>query len=216
MDGSKAEPGREHTMGPQLSPADQKTLLRIARRAIEEAVRYGREWQPEEAELSPPLRKPGASFVTLHTRGQLHGCIGSVISARPLAVDVAANAVGAALRDPRFPPLTPAELPHTAIEISVLGPVQRVEYESWEELLEKIRPGVDGVLMRRGWHRGLLLPQVWEQITSPEEFLAHVALKAGFSPEVYQQPDTEVYVFQVQKFGEPAPAASTVRVKERV
>ncbi|NOZ29274.1 MAG: AmmeMemoRadiSam system protein A [Chloroflexi bacterium] len=194
-----------------ISPAEGETLLNIARRALEEAVRYNREWQPDLTELSPRLQDPGASFVTLHTHGQLHGCIGTVTPVRPLAVDVAANAVSAALSDPRFPPLTPAELPYTAIEVSVLSPMQPLEYESVSDLVQKIRPKVDGVLVKRGWHRGLLLPQVWEQIPSPLEFLVHVALKAGLPPEVYEEPGTEVYIFQVQSFEQPAPAASVTQ-----
>ncbi len=197
-----------------LSPAEGETLLQIARRSLEEAIGHGREWLPDLAELPPRLQEPGASFVTLHTDGQLHGCIGTVIPVRPLALDVAANAVSAALHDPRFPPLTPAELSHTAIEVSVLGPMQRIQYKTLQELKDKIRPGIDGVLVKHGWHRGLLLPQVWEQIPSPAEFLAHVALKAGLSFEVYLQPDTEVYVFQVQSFEQPAPAAATVHVRK--
>ncbi|MCD6289206.1 MAG: AmmeMemoRadiSam system protein A [Anaerolineae bacterium] len=183
-----------------------ETLLQIARRALEEAVLHNRRWEPDLNGLSDHLRDPGASFVTLLTHGQLHGCIGTVAPIRPLALDVAANAVSAAFNDPRFPPLTPGELPHTSVEVSVLGPMQPVAYQSIHDLLAKIRPGVDGVLIKHGWHRGLLLPQVWEQLPSPTEFLAHVALKAGLSPDVYTDPETEVYVFQVQSFEQPAPS----------
>jgi len=191
-----------------LNPTEEGVLLQIARHSLEEVVRYGREWQPDLTELPNKLQEPGASFVTLHTNGQLHGCIGTVVPARPLALDVAANAVSAALNDPRFPPLMPAELPYTAIEISLLGPMQPVAYGGhFHELVEKIRPGIDGVLLKRGWRRGLLLPQVWKHIPSPEEFLAHVAMKAGLSPEIYAEPNTEVYVFQVQSFEQPAPVA---------
>lgn len=196
-----------------LSPAEGEMLLEIARRSLEEAVRHGREWRPDLAQLPPKLQDPGASFVTLHTHGQLHGCIGTVAPVRPLAVDVAANAVSAALNDPRFPPLRPAELPYTAIEVSVLSPMQPLAYEDVEDLIAKVRPGIDGVLVKRGWHRGLLLPQVWEQIPSPQEFLAHVALKAGLMPDVYEEPDTEVYIFQVQSFEQSAPAASAAAHK---
>ena len=189
-----------------IGQAEEEELLRIAYRSLEEAVCYDREWKPELAQLPPKLQELGSSFVTLHTHGELHGCIGTVVPVRPLALDVAANAVSAALNDPRFPPLLPEELPFTAIEISVLGPLQLIQYRNVQELMQKIRPGIDGVLVKRGWHRGLLLPQVWRQIPSCEEFLAHVALKAGLSPSVYEEPGTEVYVFQVQSFERPAPA----------
>ncbi|MCS7221872.1 MAG: AmmeMemoRadiSam system protein A [Anaerolineae bacterium] len=189
-----------------IGQAEEEELLRIASRSLEEAVCHDREWKPDLSQLPPKLQELGSSFVTLHTHGELHGCIGTVIPVRPLALDVAANAVSAALNDPRFPPLLPEELPFTAIEISVLGPLQLVQYQDMSELVQKIRPGIDGVLVKRGWHRGLLLPQVWRQIPSCEEFLAHVALKAGLSPSVYEEPGTEVYVFQVQSFERPAPA----------
>lgn len=189
-----------------LTQEEGKILLGIARETLERLLYRGDRWQPDLSTVPASLQEPGASFVTLYTRGELHGCIGTVLPVRPLAVDVASNAISAAVNDPRFAPLTAAELPFTAIEVSVLSPLQPVSYEDLEDLENKLRPGIDGVLLRRGWQRGLLLPQVWEHIPSPREFLRHVALKAGLPIDVYEAPDAQVYIFQVQSFEEPAPA----------
>ena len=189
----------------ELSAADANLLLDIARQALSEAVANDREWEPDLNELPPALREPGACFVTLTTAGALHGCIGSVEARRPLAVDVAHNAGAAALRDPRFPPLRAAELDTVEIEVSVLSPLQPVSYRDINDLTRKVRPHIDGVLATRGWQRGLLLPQVWEKLPDPHEFLAHVALKAGASPAIYADPATQVYTFQVHSYVQPAP-----------
>lgn len=189
-----------------LTQQDIDQLFRIARTALHKTTVEGEhDWLPDLEQLPEALRRPAATFVTLHTDGQLHGCIGSVIARLPMAVDVAKNAIAAARYDPRFPPLRPDELDRTEVEISILTPLQEVSYTSVADLLGKIRPGVDGVMVARGWQRGLLLPQVWEQIPDPEAFLAHVALKAGASPDIYLHPDAKVYKFQVHSFTQPAP-----------
>ena len=190
-----------------LTVLEGEELLGIARQAVIEATHGRKNWRPTTVDLPVPLREPGASFVTLHTSGRLHGCIGSVEPRSPLAVDVAKNAQSAALLDPRFPPLAASEVDDTEIEVSVLSSFQPVVYTSLDDLCRRVRPEVDGVLVERGWQRGLLLPQVWEQLPIPHDFLAHVALKAGASITIYTQPDTHVYVFQVHSYVQPAPAA---------
>ena len=193
-----------------LSPADIETLFDIAREALLRSTRYGEmQWLPELDAFPQRLRQPAATFVTLHTDGKLHGCIGSVEPRLPLVWDVAKNAIAAAHHDPRFPPLRPEELDRTEVEISILSPLQPLPYIDFEDLVAKVRPGVDGVMVERGWQRGLLLPQVWEDIPDPRKFLEHVALKAGASPEIYLDPNTKVYVFQVHSFTQPAPVAQT-------
>ncbi len=189
-----------------LTQPDIEHLFDIARTALHKTIVAGEHhWQPDLNALPRPLRQPAATFVTLHTDGKLHGCIGSVEPRLPMAWDVAKNAIAAARHDPRFPVLRPDELERTEVEISILSPLQEVPYESIADLLGKIRPGVDGVMVERGWQRGLLLPQVWKQIPEPREFLGHVALKAGASPDLYLDPQTKVYIFQVHSFTQPAP-----------
>lgn len=188
-----------------LTVLETEVLLNIARQAVIEATHGRKNWRPATGDLPVPLREPGASFVTLHTGGRLHGCIGSVEPRSPLAVDVAKNAQNAARLDPRFPPLAVSEVDDTEIEVSVLSPMQPVIFSGLDELCRRVRPGIDGVLLERGWQRGLLLPQVWEQLPTPYDFLAHVALKAGASIAIYGEPDTHVYVFQVHSYVQPAP-----------
>ncbi|HSL21203.1 MAG TPA: AmmeMemoRadiSam system protein A [Vicinamibacterales bacterium] len=178
----------------ELLPDDRQRLLQIARGAIDAAV-HGRRPPPERAE--GPLAAPGGTFVTLHHRGELRGCIGQIEAREPLAEAVAHCAVSAALRDPRFRPLTPGELENgTAIEISVLTPMQRVES------VDEIEVGRDGLLIRQGHRSGLLLPQVatewrWDRDT----FLAQTCRKAGLAPDAWRH-GAEIYKFQAQVFGE--------------
>jgi len=189
-----------------LTEKDVDLLFGIARTALHKTtVEHDHHWQPDLEALPEPLRQDAATFVTLHTDGKLHGCIGSVTPRLPLAWDVAKNAIAAARHDPRFPILRPDELDRTEVEISILSPLQEVPYTTVSDLLGKIRPEVDGVMVVRGYQRGLLLPQVWEQIPDPEAFLAHVALKAGAQPDIYLDPNTKVYIFQVHSFTQPAP-----------
>lgn len=185
-----------------LSPEDRRYLLSLARQTIA-SVLEGR--NPPEIDLdsvSEDLRRPGASFVTLTMDGELRGCIGSIEARRPLVRDVQENAIAAAFHDPRFPPLSRRELDRTHIEISVLTPPQPLEYADYVDLLAKLRPGVDGVIIERGWHRATFLPQVWEKLPDPREFLAHLCLKAGLPPDDYRRPGLRVYTYQVESFEE--------------
>ena len=189
-----------------LTSSDIEQLFKIVREALQKAiVEDDQHWTPDLDALPESLRQPAATFVTLHTDGALHGCIGSVTPRLPLAVDVAKNAIAAARHDPRFPVLRPDELDRTEVEISILTPMQEVPYTTISELLQTIRPGVDGVMVVRGWQRGLLLPQVWEQLPDPEAFLNHVALKAGSDSDIYLDTATTVYRFQAHSFIQPAP-----------
>lgn len=159
-----------------MAPTDcGRVLLPIARAAIARAL-----GQTSEADESAPwLREPGACFVTLTQHGQLRGCIGSLQARRSLLADVKANAVAAALQDSRFPPLRPAELGHTEVEVSLLSPMQPLTFANEAEALAQLRPGVDGVVFEFGGRHSTFLPQVWEQLPEPAEFMAHLKHKAG-------------------------------------
>ncbi len=185
-----------------LAEEDRRYLLSLARQTIA-SVLEGKETPKVDLErVSEDLRRPGASFVTLTIGGELRGCIGSIEPRRPLVLDVQENAVAAAFHDPRFPPLSPRELGRTHIEISVLTVPQPLNYEDPADLLAKLRPEVDGVIIERGWHRATFLPQVWEKLPDPREFLEHLCLKAGLPPDDYRRPGLRVYTYQVEKFEE--------------
>lgn len=185
-----------------LTPEERQILLRLAREALEEGVRERRLSPLDLSNLPPRLREPGASFVTLTKHGQLRGCIGALEASRPLAEDVREHAVAAALEDFRFPPVQPEELPEIHIEVSYLTPLQPLEYDAPEDLVKKLRPGIDGVVLRDGWRRATFLPQVWEQIPEAEEFLSHLCLKMGSSPDAWRRKKLEVWVYQVESFEE--------------
>jgi AmmeMemoRadiSam system protein A len=134
---------------------------------------------PGHETAHPWLDTPGAAFVTLTQRGDLRGCIGTLTAYRPLREDVAANAVNAAFRDPRFPPLTAQELPDTHLEVSVLSDPEPYPYTDRADALSRLRPGIDGLTLEYGSHRGTFLPQVWDSLPEPDDFLNHLVRKAG-------------------------------------
>lgn len=187
-----------------LTPEDGKLLLHLARQSLSWVVSAG-DLLPLHAvgSLSERLWVPGAGFVTLRLDGALRGCVGSGEAYRPLAIDIADNAVKVSYRDPRFPPVTPEELPRLQIEVSVLSPLRRLRYRDPEELLSELRPGVDGVVIYHGAYRALFLPQVWEVLPDPAEFLAHLCVKAGLPAETFLQDPLEVYTFETRTFSEP-------------
>lgn len=156
-------------------------ILAIARAAISTAL--GREVKVTDTQ--PWLLEQGACFVTLEQGRQLRGCIGSLEARRSLLADIQANAVAAALHDPRFPPLTLAELADTEIEVSLLSPLQRLHFDNEIQALARLQPGVDGVVFEYGQHRSTFLPQVWEQLPSASEFMAHLKHKAGLPADFW-------------------------------
>ncbi len=186
----------------QLTQSDQKILLSIARDAVERSVRRQKLTDISSSELSPPLKAEGASFVTLTKVGILRGCIGTLEAYQPLAKDVQEHAVAAALQDPRFPVVQPQECSTIEIEVSVLTPKERLMYEGSQDLIEKIRPGIDGVVLQDGFRKATFLPQVWEKLPSPEEFLTHLCMKMGVNGNFWREKPLSVFLYQVQEFHE--------------
>lgn len=181
-----------------LPAADRAALLGIARGAI--LARLGGAPPPAVPATGRLAERCGA-FVTLHVDGDLRGCIGNLLPATPLAATVADMAVAAASDDPRFPPLSTEELPRLRVSVSVLGPRRPLPDP------RTVQVGTEGLLVRRGWHRGVLLPKVaTEQGWDAETFLKHVCLKAGLPARAWEEPGTELEVFEADEFGEePAP-----------
>jgi len=184
-----------------LNEEQKRTLLQIARESIRLGLETGRPRRVEPRDYDETLRARGAAFVTLHTFGELRGCIGHLEAIQPLVVDVADNAFAAAFRDPRFPPLAAAELDPLHIEISVLTPAQPLSFSSEAELLALIEPGRDGLILEDGYARGTFLPAVWESLPDPRDFLRHLKLKAGLSPH-YWSSSLRVSRYRTESFGE--------------
>jgi AmmeMemoRadiSam system protein B/AmmeMemoRadiSam system protein A len=182
-------------------PDDEKgsTLLKLARAKI--AQQFGQ----TVASLPdlPWMAAPGASFVTLTQRGELRGCIGTLEAHRPLRLDVQENAVAAAFRDPRFMPLSLEEFDEIRVEVSLLSPTEAMVVVSEEHALATLRPGIDGVVFEYGHYRSTFLPQVWEQLPEPTEFLAHLKRKAGLSMDFWSE-SVRLSRYSVSKWKEGA------------
>lgn len=185
-----------------LDAEQQETLLRVAEDAIRFGLVHGRPQRLDLAGYDAALRRNGASFVTLHSRGGLRGCIGSLQARRPLVEDVSENAFAAAFRDPRFPPLSRAEWNGLELEVSVLGPAEPIPAASEEALLDELRPGVDGLILEEHGHRATFLPAVWQSLPAPREFVRQLKLKAGLSPD-YWSDTLRFSRYRTHAFGRP-------------
>lgn len=182
----------------EFSSAEKQQLLELARAAI--ASQLAGKPAPALPE-NPRLHQAGACFVTLESSGSLRGCIGSLEARRPLVEDVLHNARAAAFEDPRFPPLSHAELPGVEISISVLTPPEAFPVKNETDLLQLLRPGVDGLLLEDGACRATFLPSVWEQLPAPAIFLAQLKRKAGL-PTHYWSPTIRFSRYRTIEFSE--------------
>ena len=190
-------------MKEKLTLEEQKTLLHIAREAIEHAVRGETPARLDLSMLTPALREEGASFVTLTIHGQLRGCIGALEAYQPLADDVHEHAVAAALEDPRFPQVREDELSRIQIEVSRLTRPVPLEYKDADDLLSRLRPHVDGVILKEAYgRRATFLPQVWEKIPDPSDFLDNLCYKMGSNKNLWRIRHPDVLVYQVEEFHE--------------
>lgn len=156
-----------------------RTLLAIARATIGRQLGLSMTARAD----ADFLTAPGATFVTLQLDGQLRGCIGSLTPHRSLLDDVSKNARSAAFLDPRFTPLSLREFGRVSIEVSELSPQTPITFRDEADLLTQLRPGIDGLVLEVDGHRGTFLPQVWESLPSPADFLAHLKRKAGLRPD---------------------------------
>jgi AmmeMemoRadiSam system protein A len=189
-------------MTEQLTQEERTLLLRLARQSLEQGLPAGRLPALDLASLPETLQQPGVCFVTLTQHGELRGCVGALEAYQPLALDVCEHALAAAMYDYRFPPVDPAELPEMEIEISRLTPPKPLHYDQPDQLLELLRPGVDGVVLRDGMHRATFLPQVWEKLPDPEQFLNHLCQKMGAASSLWRYKVLEVSTYQVEEFHE--------------
>jgi AmmeMemoRadiSam system protein A len=193
---------REGRLNEPLTDAERQVLLRLARSAIEAALKGGHPPAPDLRSMPPALKENGASFVTLTVEGVLRGCIGALEAHQPLAQDVWEHAIAAAFQDPRFPPVEGDELAGIRIEISRLTAPQPLEYSNSEELLAMLRPHIDGVILKDGYRRATFLPQVWEKIPDAAEFLEHLCQKMGAPANLWRTKTLQVLIYQVEDFHE--------------
>jgi AmmeMemoRadiSam system protein A len=189
-------------MDDRLTPEEKLVLLKLARQALETGVQGFPLPTLDLTSLTPALRAGGASFVTLTVGSELRGCIGALEPYQPLAEDVREHAVAAALEDYRFPQVQESELAKIAIEVSRLTVPVPLEYSGPDDLLGKLHPDVDGVILRDGSRRATFLPQVWEKIPDKAAFLANLCYKMGAAPDTWRRKHLEVLVYQVEEFHE--------------
>ncbi|MBU0989478.1 MAG: AmmeMemoRadiSam system protein A, partial [Proteobacteria bacterium] len=177
-------------------------LLGEARKTIQQALSGVDERAKDGVDLPPIFKERRGTFVTLTIGGNLRGCIGHIIPHESLIEGIRINAVNAAFKDPRFRPLSKKEWDRVKIEISILTDPKPLSYANADDLLRKLRPGIDGVIIKKGYHQSTFLPQVWEQLPQIEAFLNHLCLKAGLDGDEWKKGGLEVSTYQVQAFEE--------------
>jgi hypothetical protein len=186
--------------GKAWEPRFDALLLDVARRSIEAGARAGQPLAVDPADYPTPLRALRSSFVTLRLDGELRGCIGSLEATLPLVVDVARSALRAAYHDPRFTPVSAAERPRLELHVSVLEPSVPMWFDSEADLLRQLQPGVDGLILREGDAQATFLPDVWESLPEPRDFLAQLKRKAGL-PADYWSRRMQVRRYETRSIG---------------
>ena len=164
---------------------EKHLLLTVAKDAILHGLEQGRSIKLDLAKFPATLTQAGASFVTLEKQGSLRGCIGTLQAYQPLAQDVADHAYAAAFDDPRFHRIEATEIQEVDIHISILSTAEEIKFSSEQDLLSKIRPGVDGLILEDGVHRGTFLPSVWTSLPKPVDFLNQLKQKAGLPTDYW-------------------------------
>lgn len=195
------------TMTPRrYNDEDRALLLELARKSIAETLRHHRLLHVDGDHVPPGFAEPRACFVTLTRQGALRGCVGNLDARRPLYRAVMENACNAATRDARFAPVTLEELPELTVELSVLSQPRPLRFESVTELLDRLRPGVDGVILSSGRATVTYLPQVWAKLPEKQRFLSCLCLKAGLPENAWREPTTRIETYTVESFAEGQPA----------
>jgi MEMO1 family protein len=198
-----AAPAKSEPETSPLAPSERQFLLELARKSVAAAA-AGDEGPKENADVSKAFVARRACFVTLTENGELRGCIGSIFPEESLYQAVIRRARSAATEDPRFPPVRPEELGRIEIEVSVLTVPKRLAFNSPQDLLAKLRPNVDGVVLRLGDRQATYLPQVWEKLSDKRVFMDELAQKAGLPAGAWTRPEAVVMTYQVEAFKEEA------------
>ncbi|MBM9513634.1 AmmeMemoRadiSam system protein A [Desulfogranum marinum] len=188
-----------------LTETQGRLLVRLVRQQIEEHLNLPQSDPVSEEELADPIfQEKRGVFVTLHKREALRGCIGSLVGVESILAGIKRHALNAAFHDSRFQPVSPDELRDLHIEVSVLSEPQDMAYSDGDDLANKLRPEIDGLILRApGGVGATFLPQVWKQLPDPKAFLSHLCSKAGLAPTAWKTDGLEVQTYQVQYFEEP-------------
>ncbi|MFZ0323236.1 MAG: AmmeMemoRadiSam system protein A, partial [Actinomycetes bacterium] len=190
---------------PQFTDEQRRVLLRLAVDAMAQTLRTGHRRPPRNADLQPWLRVPAATFVTLRRGDQLLGCMGTLDPYQSLASDVVEHSLNAAFDDPRMPAIDWDDFAHMTVEISVLGPMHPLVVGNRQELLRRLRPHIDGLVVRAGARRATFLPAVWDSVGSVDDFVALLWRKAGLAPDQWP-PTIELFTYRACAFEAPATA----------
>ena len=185
----------------QLTKEEGEYLISLARKTIE-AKLFNKDLSEDKKSITEKYLEKRGTFVTLTINNNLRGCIGHIIPQESLIEGVRINAINAAFEDPRFTPLSKSEWDKVKVEISILTEPELLEYSGSDDLLNKLRPGIDGVILKKGFAQSTFLPQVWDQLPDKAEFLTHLCMKAGMSGSEWKRGELTVYTYQVQAFEE--------------
>jgi uncharacterized protein len=183
--------------------AEQSTLLGLARQTLEAVATGSPQTTVDNERIPVRLLEPRACFVTLYNKGELRGCTGTLQARRSLVEEVVTTTIQTAINDPRFPPVSVYEVANIHIEISVLTPSKQLRFNNPDELVNLIRPNIDGVTLKLGPNRSTFLPQVWEKIPDPVQFLNTLSRKMGLPAEAWRHPKIEVETYQSISIEEP-------------
>ena len=182
-----------------LGENDRKRLLDVAQASVSTGVDTGRPSEININDYPEIMQENASSFVTLHHNGMLRGCIGNLQASRPMVDDINHNAFAAAFRDHRFSPVTAIELPDLSYHISLLSPTEPMSFTSRSDLLQQLRPGIDGIVITSEGRRATFLPAVWENLSNPETFIEHLMNKAGV-PADHWSDDIKIDRYTVEEF----------------
>lgn len=186
----------------KLTLEEKQILLDQARLALNACVRGTTLPLLDQSKLTPILRANGASFVTLTIYDELRGCIGALQPYQPLVEDVREHAIAAALEDYRFPQVKESELSRIQVEVSRLTIPIPLDYQDADDLITKLRPGIDGIIIKDDFRRATFLPQVWEKIPEAKAFLANLCIKMGVQSDTWKRKHLEVSIYEVEEFHE--------------
>jgi len=189
----------EYASSARLPDAYRRSLGEVALASIRQGIAGKAKPRLRLTNVPRPLLSARASFVTVKLDGELRGCIGSMAPHQPLAVDVASSAFKAAFSDPRFPPVSEAEVARIEISISILSTPRPIAFACETELVDALNPDIDGVVLSQDDKHGLFLPQVWESVRDPGEFVQRLKAKAGLRPD-YWSKKIEAHRFTTESF----------------